>query len=125
MGRRGILLLALVTSGAWAAGYGDSYYGLGPYLGTAYAPSRSLQPYVSPPPQPFADLPPQPFVVVPDYHPFRDAQLPRVSTEKPQVLIRTFDPALGVYRDAEVRDRERVMDEEACEGWGCGEEHMR
>ncbi|MCY1274861.1 hypothetical protein D9M70_234910 [compost metagenome] len=107
MGRLGILTLALAASSAWAAGYGDGslYYGLGPYLGGIY-PAGPLQPYVSPPPRPFADLPPQPFVVVPGYHEFRDAQLPRVSTERPQVLIRTFDPELGVYRDTEVRDGE-------------------
>lgn len=115
MGRLGILLLALLAPTAWAGG--AAYYGLGPYLGTAYMPSRPLQPYVSPPPRPFADLPPQTFEVVPEYHQFRDAQLPRVSTEKPQVLIRTFDPELGVYRDMEVRDGEGEMPcvEEACE----------
>lgn len=74
-------------------------------------PGSPLQPYVSPPPRPFADLPPQPFVVVPEYHQFRDAQLPRVSTEKPQVLIRSFDPELGVYRDVEVRDGEGGIEE--------------
>ncbi len=122
MGCRGILLLVLLSPFARGDGYADSYYGLGPYLGTTYYPSSPLQPYVSPPPRPFADLPPQPFVVVPDDHPFRDAQLPRVSTEKPQVLIRTFDPALGVYRDVEVRDGEGVVAEEVCEGWWCSEE---
>ncbi|MCO6055351.1 hypothetical protein NG726_01485 [Pseudomonas sp. MOB-449] len=119
MGRLGILLSVLVAQGVWATGYGDAYYGLGPYLGTAYSSSRPLQPYVSPPPRPFADLPPQSFVVVPDYHPFRDAQLPRVSTERPQVLIRTFDPALGVYRDAEVRDGEG--NPPTCDGDYCSD----
>ncbi|BAN49831.1 hypothetical protein [Metapseudomonas resinovorans] len=106
MARLGILLLSLAAPGAFASGYGDTYYGLGPYLGTTQYRSGPLQTYVSPPPRPFADLPPQQFVVVPDYHQFRDAQLPRVSTEKPQVLIRTFDPELGVFRDTEVRDGE-------------------
>ncbi|MFC5698013.1 hypothetical protein ACFPU0_20960 [Pseudomonas sp. GCM10022186] len=126
MGRLGILFLAM--PGAWAAGYGDGgmYYGLGPYLGTTYYRSGPLQPYVSPPPQPFADLPPQPFVVVPEYHQFHDAQLPRVSTERPQVLIRIFDPALGVYRDEAVRDGEGVVEEEPCDGIGCGNDlYMR
>ncbi|WP_342246552.1 hypothetical protein [Pseudomonas sp. OTU5201] len=122
MGCRGILLLVLVTPCALGDGYSDSYYGLGPYLGTTDYPSRPLQPHVSQPPRPFADLPPQPFVVIPEYHPFRDARLPRVSTEEPQVLIRTFDPALGVYRDVEIRDGEGVLDEEACEDWWCSEE---
>jgi hypothetical protein len=94
------------------------YYGLGPYLGGTY-PAGPLQPYVSPPPRPFVDLPPQPFVVVPEYHQFRDAQLPRVSTERPQVLIRTFDPELGVYRDTEVRDGEG--EEESCDGYPCAD----
>ncbi len=126
MGRLGILFLALATPGAWAAGYGDGgmYYGLGPYLGTTYYRSGPLQPYVSPPPQPFADLPPQPFVVVPAYHQFHDAQLPRASTERPQVLIRTFDPALGVYRDVEVTDGEGVPEEAPCEENGCGNDYM-
>ncbi|WP_271408522.1 hypothetical protein [Pseudomonas sp. Q1-7] len=106
MGRRAILLLVLVLPNAWAGGYGDGYYGVGPYLGTVYTPSRPLQPYVSPPPRPFADPPPQAFEGGSNYHRFRDAQLPRVSSEAPQVLIRTFDPALGVYRDVEVRDGE-------------------
>lgn len=119
MGRLGILLFALAAPSAWAAGYGDSYYGLGPYLGTRYYPSSPLQPYVSPPPRPFADLPPQPFVVVPEYHPFRDAQLPRVSTERPQVLIRTFDPEVGVYRDVEVRDAEGSSP--TCDGDYCSD----
>ncbi|MCY1213374.1 hypothetical protein D9M71_99370 [compost metagenome] len=119
MARLGILLLILAVPGAWAAGYGDSYYGLGPYLGTVYNPDSPLQPYVSPPPRRFADLPPKTFVVVPEYHQFRDAQLPRISTEKPQVLIRSFDPELGVYRDVEVRDGEgsRPM----CGGDYCGD----
>ncbi|QEY64189.1 hypothetical protein FXN65_19775 [Metapseudomonas lalkuanensis] len=111
MGRLGILLLFLAVPGAWATGHGDPYYGVGPCLGTTYYPSGPLQPYVSAPPRRFADLPPQPFVVVPEYHQFRDAQLPRVSTEKPQVLIRSFDPELGVYRDAEVRGGEGVIEE--------------
>lgn len=119
MGRLGILLFTLAAPGIWAAGYGDTYYGLGPYLGTRYYPSIPLQPYVSPPPRPFADLPPQPFVVVPEYHQFRDAQLPRVSTEKPQVLIRTFDPEVGVYRDVEVRDGEG--NQSTCDGDYCSD----
>ncbi|MBD2837722.1 hypothetical protein ID144_11775 [Pseudomonas sp. JM0905a] len=117
MGRLGILLLVLAVPGAWATRYGGSYYG--PYLGTTYYPSSPLQAYVSPPPRPFADLPPQPFVVVPEYHQFRDAQLPRVSTERPQVLIRSFDPELGVYRDAEVRDGEGSPP--VCDGDYCSD----
>ncbi|BAU73181.1 hypothetical protein [Metapseudomonas furukawaii] len=104
MAHRGPLLLLLVVPAACAWGAD------GGYDGPLDAPGQAPRPYVSPPPRAFPDPPPETFVVVPDDHRFRDAQPPRVSTEEPQVLIRTFDPELGVYRDAEVRDREGNRD---------------
>lgn len=77
---------------------GQDYYEKHPgYIG------ESL-PYSSPPPRAFVSTSPQPFVVVPGQHDFYNSRLPAVGDVRPQVLIRTYDPQLGVYTDTVIRD---------------------
>lgn len=86
---------------------GQDYYEKNPvYIGESMS-------YSSPPPRAYVSTSPQPFVVVSGQHNFYDSRLPSVGDVKPQVLIRTYNPELGVYTDTVIRDprkREVVSD---------------
>ncbi|NBA96687.1 hypothetical protein [Pseudomonas sp. R5(2019)] len=73
-----------------------------------YGQSRSLyggpQSLRSPPLQPYISSAPATFIPVANAHEFADSRLPVVVDKRPRVLIRTYDPSLGVYIDTEVRD---------------------
>lgn len=65
--------------------------------------------YRSSPPRPYLSTSPQRFVPIPDRHDFHNARLPTATDEKPRVLIRSYNPELGVSVDTEVIDPACLM----------------
>jgi hypothetical protein len=95
--------------GAQSYTAGQNYYG---QTQDSYSSSEPMA-YSSPPPRVYVSPSPQDFVVVPDQHNFYDSRLPAVGDTRPRVLIRTYNPDIGVYTDTEIRDprvREVVSD---------------
>ncbi len=82
---------------------------LGDYYGQTQDPYDTSEPmaYSSPPPTPYTSTSPQEFDVISDEHDFSDSRLPAVGDTRPRVLIRTYDPQVGVFVDTEVTDKPR------------------
>lgn len=80
------------------------------WLLSPFAAAQTFLPTIhSSPPQPFVDSPPQTFEVVEYPHQFYDSQLPTLA-DRSEVVVRRYDPRLGVYIDTRVPDPSCLAD---------------